>query len=413
MQSTVRKKYGVENVAQNIAVKKKKEATCISRYGNVCPVISDLVKKKQKRSLSDLYYDQIKERMLVHNISLCFPKEDYTNGKHYKEYGLKCMMCKTEYSGCFTHGHTPLCPNCFPVSDTSSFETELYEFLCSIIDSAIIEKNNRKVLNGQEIDFFIPSKNTAIELNGNYWHSEISGKKYKNYHLNKTLKCERSGIHLIHIFEDEWINKKDIIKNKLTYLLAPKLVRKVYARDCVIRPIDSKTCNHFLEKTHLQGKDKSSIKYGAFYLDDLIAVMTFGKNRIALGNTHEDGEYELYRYCADRSITGILSKFISRFLADHKTRKITTYADRRFSTPTKCGYEKCGFKFVKSTSPNYWYTHKNSLKVREHRYKYRKNVLEKILPTYSNKLTEWENMKTNGYDRIWDCGHLKFELVVQ
>ena len=26
-------------------------------------------------------------------------------------------------------------------------------------------------------------------------------------------------------------------------------------------------------------------------------------------------------------------------------------------------------------------------------------------------LTEWQNMQLNGYDRIWDCGHYKFEWI--
>ena len=29
-----------------------------------------------------------------------------------------------------------------------------------------------------------------------------------------------------------------------------------------------------------------------------------------------------------------------------------------------------------------------------------------------NKLN-WENMKNNGYDRIWDCGNLKYEWKKQ
>ena len=31
-----------------------------------------------------------------------------------------------------------------------------------------------------------------------------------------------------------------------------------------------------------------------------------------------------------------------------------------------------------------------------------KEILEKL--AFDPELTEWENMKINGYDRIWDCG---------
>ena len=33
------------------------------------------------------------------------------------------------------------------------------------------------------------------------------------------------------------------------------------------------------------------------------------------------------------------------------------------------------------------------------------NKLEKLLKIYNHSLSEWENMKNNGYDRIWDCGN--------
>jgi len=32
------------------------------------------------------------------------------------------------------------------------------------------------------------------------------------------------------------------------------------------------------------------------------------------------------------------------------------------------------------------------------------------LTSFDEKLTEWENMQLNGYDRIWDCGNFIYEL---
>jgi len=40
--------------------------------------------------------------------------------------------------------------------------------------------------------------------------------------------------------------------------------------------------------------------------------------------------------------------------------------------------------------------------------KFQKHKLEKMLDTFNPNLTEFENMKMNGYDRIWDCGNVKF-----
>jgi G:T-mismatch repair DNA endonuclease (very short patch repair protein) len=67
-------------------------------------------------------------------------------------------------------------------------EREVYEFILSLYNKEII-RNDRTVLNGKELDIYLPDYNLAIEFNGLYWHSEdYVG---KNYHLNKTIECEK------------------------------------------------------------------------------------------------------------------------------------------------------------------------------------------------------------------------------
>jgi hypothetical protein len=56
---------------------------------------------------------------------------------------------------------------------------------------------------------------------------------------------------------------------------------------------------------------------------------------------------------------------------------------------------------------------KKSIQTREHRYKYRKSELKKLLSVYDITKTEWENMQANGYDRIWDCGSLRYEMILK
>lgn len=65
-----------------------------------------------------------------------------------------------------------------------------------------IERHNKYILNGQELDIYIPDKRIEIEFNGYYWHSTIHKDTY--YHQNKTITCAKQGIQLIHIFEYEW-----------------------------------------------------------------------------------------------------------------------------------------------------------------------------------------------------------------
>lgn len=71
-------------------------------------------------------------------------------------------------------------------------------------------------------------------------------------------------------------------------------------------------------------------------------------------------------------------------------------------------YKKLGFKHTHNSSPNYFYFNKNYL-VRLNRMKFQKYKLKYNISKFDKNLTEWENMKNNGYDRIWDCGNMVFE----
>ena len=287
------------------------------------------------------------------------------------------------------------------------FQKEVYEYVSSIYDGVIIE-NDRNVLGGIELDIYVSDKNFAIECNGNYWHSELQGKG-KNYHLDKTEIAERNNLHLIHIFEDEWLNKDDIIKNKLKSILGLS-EKSIYARNCEIREITTKIKTKFLIKNHIQGTDKSNIKLGLFYENELVGVMTFSNRRIALGKkSTEKGEYELSRFATSTSVVGGASKLFSYFVKKYHPLKIVSYADRRWTYSKDNLYNTIGFDFVGKTHPNYFYT--DDYEKRLHRFNFPKH---RILEKYNGdkNLTEWENMQLLGYDRIWDCGSLKYEKII-
>jgi hypothetical protein len=221
--------------------------------------------------------------------------------------------------------------------------------------------------------------------------------------------CENNGIKLIHIFEDEWISKQEIIKNKLKHIIGATDNNKIYARNCKIDVIKSDICNKFLDKYHIQGADKSLIRLGAFYNDELVAVMTFGKLRLALGNKHRYGnKYEMYRFCSyNTTVIGIGGKLFNYFINNYEADTVISYADMRWSNSSSF-YSKIGFELIGKTLPNYWYVDKN-YSHRYYRFNFRKDVLKNKLINFNINLTEWQNMQLNGYDRIWDCGSLKFE----
>ena len=425
--------YGIDNPAKLDKIKEKTKQTCLKKYGEISPSINSNVKKKQietnikkygvefvqqnkeiknKSCLNHkiTYYKKLFNTDRLHGVVVpLFSLDEYIKADYGKYLKFQCTKCKTIFEDSLIHGNIPRCIKCFPLFQSES-QKQITEYIKSIINDKIIE-NDKSVLNDHELDIFIPSYNLAIEFNGLYWHSEIGGKKYRFYHVNKTRKCKNAGIKLIHIFEDEWINKKEIVKSRIQHFLKQSK-EKIFARKCTIQQISSKEINEFLQKYHLQGKSNSSIRLGAFYKQSLIAVMSLGVLRLSLGNNNRNNdEYEIYRFCTNgKSVVGIASKLLNHFIKQYSPKKIITYADKRWSDD-KSFYSKLGFKLVGETLPGYWYIHKNNYSNRIHRFNFSKHTLRKKLNVYDEKLTEWENMQLNGYDRIWDCGNLKYEWI--
>jgi hypothetical protein len=229
--------------------------------------------------------------------------------------------------------------------------------------------NTRKIISPLELDVFIPSHNIAIEFDGLYWHSELH--KPSNYHLNKTELCEKQGIQLIHIFEDEWRDKRDIIKSRLKNILG-LTNNKIFGRKTQIKEVNSIDAKEFLNKNHIQGNVNSSIKIGLYLNNELVSLMTFGKGRIALGG--DSNQYELLRFCnkLDTSVIGGADKLLKYFIKTYKPKDIISYADRRWSQGDL--YEKLGFDNTHNSSPNYWYIINNK---RKYRFGFRKSILVK------------------------------------
>jgi len=300
------------------------------------------------------------------------------------------------------------CPKCFPRNiSISSQEKEISNYIKNIIGKeniftsfiGLIKNENE---NNLEVDIFIPSKNIAIEYNGLYWHSELINKNPKNYHIYKTNECSKKNIQLIHIFEDEWIFKKSIVKSMIKYRLG-NVDRKIHARKCQIKEISPQEKNKFLEENHIQGKDSSKIKLGAFYNNELVSVMTFAHGNISKGGNPKDKlTWELSRFASklNCNIPGMASKLLSFFEKNYTWIKIFTYADLRWSVGKL--YYNLGFDLINQSLPNYWYV-KGQMRI--HRFSLRKQ------PDEPKDIPEYILRHQQGYYRIWDCGNLKFSKL--
>lgn len=408
-------KYGVEWI---LCDQKKKENAVYQKYGvkNV-QQFSEIRKKTIQTRRGDFFDSLFTSDRLNNRATPLFNKEEYVSGGLYKKYKFKCNVCETEFLDCLEDGDLPRCPVCY--KGKSNFEKDVFDYIQSIlpVDTEIVENDKKTLISGKELDIYVPKYKIAIECDGLYWHSEVSGNKDKQYHKSKTIECERIGVKLIHIFEDEWCDKTEIVKSKIRHIfrIGFDKERKIYARECKIRNLHNNEKKIFLDENHIQGNDISSISLGLFLKGQLVAAMTLSKNRIFTNpkNRVED-EYELSRYAAlkDCSVIGGAGKLLSYFIKNYKPKKIISYADRRWTSSENNLYEKIGFIKVTDGVPNYWYFGVGDSYRRHHRFAFAKHTLSKKLPIYDPNISEWQNMQNNGWDRIWDCGNLKYEMVI-
>lgn len=147
----------------------------------------------------------------------------------------------------------------------SHAEKELVRYIKSIYNGDILLRD-KKILNGQELDIYLPDKNIAIEFNGSYWHSDKL--KDTHYHQSKSLKCLGLGIQLIHIYEYEWMvpSRREKLKGMLYSLLVDN---KSTASNIIIKDVDDEVAKEFIFENHLYYCTTNG-KYLAMYIDDSI-----------------------------------------------------------------------------------------------------------------------------------------------
>lgn len=407
---TILGNYGVDSFFKTKGFKDSYKNNFVKKYGVPTPMLVPEFVDKIKTTIRNNHLLKIIPKLKENDLELLDEYITNKSGNTSQPYTFKCLKCDNIFSSTILgSGKIPICRKCYPIIKNSKLEQIIKDYLNSIKVKHI--DGDRKILNGKEIDIYLPDYNIGIEINGNYFHSEISGEKTKNYHIDKTKLCNEKGINLIQFYEDEILLKKDIVLSKLKSKL--QLNEKVFARKCEIKEISKKETSLFLTNNHLQGDSIDKIRFGLYYDNELISVMTFGKKRKSLGNSNSNiSEYELVRFCNKINLTviGGFSKLLKNFIKKYNPSKIETFADIRWSglDKTKTVYYKNGFNFVKQTPPNYWYVNTEKYLNRSHRFSFRKDVLVK--EGFNKEFTEWEIMRLKGYDRIWDCGSLKFEL---
>lgn len=330
----------------------------------------------------------------IHNFKYDYSKAQYL-GNHEK-IEIICPQHGIFWQTVHDHADGHGCPKCGVL--ISKGEDEIYCFLKQFYKQEDILRNDRKILDGKEIDILIPSERIGIEYNGVEWHSEKYGKG-KYYHLNKTLLGEKKGIRLLHIFEDDFLEKKEIIFEKLKNILKLNKNKVVIGgRKCSISIINYYDAKRFLNKFHIQGCAHSTLYYAAKYNEEVVAVMSFKK--------YKNDNWELNRFATNFKyrLPGVAMKIFKHFLKENNVVSVKSFLDKTWLHTEDNLYIKMGFKKDGETPPDYTYLIGRK---RYHKFNFRKEILHKKygLPL---TMTESEMCEKIGVHRVYNCGLIKY-----
>jgi hypothetical protein len=349
IENTNLKKYGYITPLLNNDIKEKTKKTNLIKYGHVNPNSSEMIKKKKEIKYREIMKDKL--ILFYEKINITIIDIDFSS----KNYYIKCSKCGKIYKIPFLllqnrrYTNTILCTICHPINsrNKSGVELQLLNFIRKNYDGKIIE-NSRKIINPYELDSYLPDLNLAFEFNGVYWHNELH--KDINYHKMKSDLCEEKGIQLIHIWEDDWLYKQEIIKS----IILDKL--NIYSNEididnCTIKEInDIEIVEDFLNENHIQGFINSDINIALYSGSEMVSLMSFTEN---------DNEIEVVRFCnkIGYNISKSIDKLFRYFLDNYPYNSITIYVDRTYSNGND--WNNLGFKKIDITDPICSYVDKN------------------------------------------------------
>lgn len=279
-----------------------------------------------------------------------------------------------------------LCPNCD--SNKNIAEKEL----SSLINNSQI--NNRQIIRPFELDVYSEEHSFAIEYNGLMWHSHGFSKhsmfnrpiEKPNYHLNKTELCEEKGIHLFHIFENEWLNpvKKNIWKNII--LGAQNMLEEIddSVLNYTVKNISEEESIAFLRENSLEEYVHSSIRIGLYIENKLVQILTANKLEDKSEREYAHSNYEITRVA---TINGYVLKskysiLLKHFENTYSPNKACISLNRRYNG---INTNVLDFEFEYNTEPSFYYFNKDS-------------------DFIADNDTETSIMYNNGYRKIYDCG---------
>ena len=374
---TLRKKYGVNNAGQLPLHKEKCRESMLLKYGVDTYFKSEEFFKKQKEHALATYSSYCVPSIMI--LDICLPPNEKVN-KFVNPNLLISFRCLT----CCGIGTLPsetfkwrlknlatCCTACANLTSKSAKESAIAKFIQT---RGFEIESNVRILNGKEIDIFVPSLQTGVEFNGLYWHND--NRLSPTAHASKTKIAAELGIQLIHVFEDDWDHAPEVVSSRLLHRLNKTQVR-IHARKCEVMVISNSEANAFLTQNflgHVQLKSLE-INVGLFFNGMLCSVMSFCR---------QNGEsvWRLTAFCTllNFFVAGGLSKLFSAFRKTFHPSRVICFCDNAWPSSV---LKNLSFVKVGESNPTYW-----KINLKEGK--------------------RFRSCKSGEFLKIWDCGYSKW-----
>ena len=311
-------------------------------------------------------------------------------------------------------------------------QTLLTEMVQALVPTSTVLGDDHTVLpSGKELDIIVPDRHLAIEFNGVFWHSEAAIVEAHSrvlphgYHAHKTREASSQGYQLVHVWEDDWLHRRDLVLRALAHRLHavdrlpdvlpdinPLACQRLYARNLTARRVHGGIARRFWQDNHLQGPVHCTVNVGLYASDGVLrALLGIGRKNHGSRVSLPAGTWDIQRYATLGAIVGGFTKLLAHAETLVPVDTWTSWSDNDISDGGM--YQAAGFTVDKRQAPSYSYVGRKTRWERVHRSTYTKQrFINDPDLTYQSGQTEHEAALTNKLYRIYDAGKTRWVKTV-
>lgn len=312
------------------------------------------------------------------------------------------------------------------------YQMRLTEMVQALVPGSPVLSDDHTVLpSGKELDIVVPDHHLAIEFNDIFSHSEQAvferhaKPRPHSYHAHKTREASSQGYQLVHVWEDDWLHRRDLVLRALAHRLHavdrlpdvlpninPLACQRLYARNLTAKRVHGGVARRFWQDNHLQGPVHCTVNVGLYDSDGVLrALLGIGRKNHGSRVSLPDGTWDIQRYATLGVIVGGFTKLLAYAETLVPVDTWTSWSDNDISDGGM--YQAAGFTVDKRQAPSYSYVGRKTKWERVHRSTYTKQrFISDPNLVYKSKQTEHEAALTNKLYRIYDAGKTRWVKTV-